>query len=68
MIFSGLTSRIPDSNYARFLPGNVNYELNFNKVSEVKLFPVADSDSTLEMLGDLSSAYGRQKSKLLISD
>ncbi|KAH7687814.1 hypothetical protein AAVH_40633 [Aphelenchoides avenae] len=61
IIFSGLTSRIPDANYARYLPGNVNFELNFNKFSEVKPFQHANTSTALEMLRDFSTAYGRQK-------
>ncbi|KAH7698251.1 hypothetical protein AAVH_34660, partial [Aphelenchoides avenae] len=60
-IFSGLTSRIPDANYARYLPGNVNFELNFNKFSDVKLVQHAYTSNALEMLRDVSTAYGRQK-------
>ncbi|KAH7710051.1 hypothetical protein AAVH_22683 [Aphelenchoides avenae] len=63
MIFSGLTSRIPDANYARYLPDNVNFELNFNKFSEVKPFH-ANTNTALEMLRDFSTAYGRQKANV----
>ncbi|KAH7715095.1 hypothetical protein AAVH_17523 [Aphelenchoides avenae] len=64
MLFSGLTARIPDANYARYLPGNVNFELNFNKFSEVKLVQHANTSNALEMLRDFSTAYGRQKANV----
>ncbi|KAH7718425.1 hypothetical protein AAVH_14107 [Aphelenchoides avenae] len=64
MLFSGLTARIPDATYARYLPGNVNFELNFNNFSEVKIVQHANTSNALEMLRDFSTAYGRRKAKV----